>query len=406
MTETALRLRAILDARLTVVVAVLLVLGLVGAGVAYDTHVDPETTTEERTVSSWTVTASHTHSATVTEENPVFPVGTELSDRSTYFTRISPELDGEVSVEYAASAASDVAVTVDVALVLRSADEETVYWSDEQPLAAAERTAEPGEAVTVPFTLNASAVEARLTAIEEDLGSTPGETAVFVRTDVAVEGVVDGEDTEYARTLQLPLTIEGDTYTVGETGQPTDTIAQTETVQVPRSDGPLRTVGAPVLLFGSLLLLGGLVLARQKGRLELDDAERAYLDYRDDRAEFEEWITRIRLPPEAFDGPEATAASLGDLVDYAIDTDQGVIEDPETGQFHVWGEQYLFTYRPPTGPAEKNVQTASNPDKSDEVSRESSNSGDDPEQESAEDPTTEAAEAATGTDLTDREDQQ
>lgn len=378
MTETELRLRAVLDAWFTAAVVVLLVLGLVGAGVAYGTHVEPETTTEERTVSSWTVTTTHAHSATVTEENPIFPVGMELDDRSTYFTRISPVLDGEVAVEYAASSVSDVTVAVDVALVLQSADEETVYWSDERPLASAEQAAEPGDTITVPFTLNASAIETRLTEIEENLGSTPGETAVFVRTDVSVDGVIDGKNTGYSRTLQLPLTIEGDTYTVGETSQPADSIARTETVQTPRSYGPLRTVGAPVLLLGSVVALGGLVLARRQGRIELDDTERAYLDYRDDRAEFEEWLTRIRLPPEALDGPEATAASLSDLVDYAIDTDQGVIEDPETGQFHVPGEQYLYTYTPPTHPAEQSSTASGDSVQSADHAAESDGSNEEP----------------------------
>lgn len=350
MNGSRLRLRATLDSRFTALVAVLLVLGLVGAGVAYGTHVDPTMESQEQVVSSWAVTTNHTHSATVTEENSVFPEGTELTDRSTYFTSVAPELDGEVFVEYTAASADDVTVAIDVALVMESADEETTYWREQRPLASIEQDAGPDEPVSVPFTLNASAVEDRISEIESDLGSTPGETAIFIRTDVALEGVVDGDQTGYSRTLNLPLSIAGDTYTVGEAGPPVDTIERTETVQTTQSYGPLRTLGAPLLLIGSIVALGGLVGARRRGWIELDDAERAYLDYRDDRTEFDEWITQIRLPAKAFDRPEATATSLSDLVDYAIDNDRGVVKDPETGRFHVSADQYLYTYTPPATP--------------------------------------------------------
>ena len=87
--ETRLRLRAVLNAQFTVILAVCLVAAAVGGGLVYTTHVDPGTETETRTVSSLTVESEYVHSAEVTEPNSVFDTGTVLDDRNTYFTEVA-----------------------------------------------------------------------------------------------------------------------------------------------------------------------------------------------------------------------------------------------------------------------------------------------------------------------------
>lgn len=72
--------------------------------------------------------------------------------------------------------------------------------------------------------------------------------------------------------------------------------------------------------------MGGLAYARREVDLALAPTEREYLSYRDDRAEFAEWITAIRLPESVHERPEAEASTLRDLVDFAIDNDTGVVE--------------------------------------------------------------------------------
>jgi hypothetical protein len=48
-----------------------------------------------------------------------------------------------------------------------------------------------------------------------------------------------------------------------------------------------------------------------------------------------------------FERPQAEASSLKDLVDFAIDNDTGVVEDPETGVYYAVTGDLLYTYRPP-----------------------------------------------------------
>ncbi|OYR44313.1 DUF5305 domain-containing protein [Halorubrum sp. Ea8] len=352
--ENRLRLRAVLDAQFAVIVAVLLIAAAVGGALVYTTHVDPGTETRERTVSSFTVETAYNHTAEVTEPNSVFQIGTVLDDRTTYFTRIAPELDVAVETTYAAASASDVDVRFDSVLVIRNVGEDgnVVYWSEREPLASETVSdVDPGGTATASFALNSSAVDATAAEIEEELGASPGETETFVVTDVAVEGTINGEPTSYARTVRLGIDHGGDTYTVSDPGVRSDTSDRTETVTVDQSYGPLRSIGGPLLFVVGLAGAGALVYARREREFALTPAERDYLSYRDDRSEFAEWITTFRLPASVHERPEAEAESLRDLVDFAIDNDTGVVEDPETGAYHAVAGDFVYTYRPPSPPS-------------------------------------------------------
>jgi hypothetical protein len=104
--------------------------------------------------------------------------------------------------------------------------------------------------------------------------------------------------------------------------------------------------GVPIALVGSLVLLSGLFVAKRRG-LALDERERAYLAYRDDREDFDEWITTMSLPDAGDASSRIEAASLGDLVDFAIDTDSGVVYDPDRDVYVVFHRDSTYVYRPP-----------------------------------------------------------
>jgi len=347
--ERRLRLRAVLNAQSTAILVACLLLVAVGAGLAYTTHVDPGTETESRTVSSLTVESEYRHSATVTEPNAVFETGTELDGRDTYFTRVAPELDVNVATSYAAPTAENVTVEVDSALVIRNVGEEgTVYWRETEPLASETVSGvSPRETVNASFALNSTAIDGRVASIEEELGASPGETETFVTTEVAVDGSIGGVPTASTQTLDMTITHGGDTYSVSEPGVQSDTTERTTQETVEREYGVLRSFGGPLLLLVGLVGAGGIGYATREYDLALTDAEREYLSYRDDRAEFAEWITTFRLPASVHERPTAEAGSLRDLVDFAIDNDTGVVEDPETGAFHAVSGEFVYTYRPP-----------------------------------------------------------
>ncbi|AUV83768.1 hypothetical protein C2R22_20705 [Salinigranum rubrum] len=353
MSRRTLRLRRLLNEQFDLLLVVLAVLALVGGAVTYTTHVSPETTTEERVVETWQTSGSFDHSATVTEENPLFPVGSRLQNRSVYFSSISPVLNGSYVFSYRASGGGELTTSVDVVLVTRNVisegeEQQTVLWETSRPLReTGTATIAPGTTARVRFGFNVSEVAGERDRIEEELGGTTGTTETFVRATVDVEGTVNGRAVDTQQVHTLPVTLEGGTYRVGPAEAGTNRFETTRQVTTTRTYGPLRSVGAPVLLFVSLVGLAGLVVARSQHRFELTDAEREWLTYREHRAEFDEWITTFTLPAEVFDRSRAEASSLADLVDLAIDTNNAVIESPDGTEYSVLDGGFRYVYTAP-----------------------------------------------------------
>ncbi|MFB6142840.1 MAG: DUF5305 domain-containing protein [Halorientalis sp.] len=352
MADWRLRLRALLDEQFAVVVGVLVVLALVGGGLTYTSYTQPPTTTEQRPGPSWETAGWFNHSATVTGENPLYPVGTELVDRSVYFGKISPDLDGTYTFTYGASEGGDLNATVSLALVLRGVertrDNTTVVWQTSRTLGTAtDDGLSPGETVRVPFTVDMNRTANRTERIEEGLDNPPGQSEAVVLATVDYDGTVNGRQVDQVREYALPVEMDGTAYRPGDPGRMVQRNESTRTVTVEQSGGPWRLAG-PVLLATPLLGLLALGAARWRDALGLSPAERDRLAYEEDRSDFEEWISPIHLPEEAFDLPRARAASLGALVDFAIDTDNGVVEDPDGEAFYVVHDGYLYTYAPPT----------------------------------------------------------
>ncbi|WP_423751152.1 DUF5305 domain-containing protein [Salinirarus marinus] len=368
MRESRLRFRAAMSRWFAVVVVLLVVLAGVGGWATYTSVVEPGTHTEERTVSSWSSSRSFTHGAQVVRSNPVFPVGSRLSNRSVYFRTVAPVLDGAYLFSYRATESGSLAVTANTSLVIQgveSPDEGadtrnvTVHWQTTDRLA--ERSAsnlQPGQRLTVPFSVNATQVRNRTQRIGESLGSGPGRQRVLLRVRLTVEGTVNGQRLSRTRTDALALAFDGDTYRVDDPGRLTAESTRTRLVGVANEYGPLWTSGGPALFGLSLVALGGLVAARRRGRFDLSAAEREYLDYLDDREEFDEWITTIRLPASVASRERAEAVSLADLVDFAIDTDNAVVERPDGEAFYVVHDDLLYTYTPPTEPAREGPTAA------------------------------------------------
>jgi len=354
MGNGVLRVRAVIASNLEIVLVVLIALAAVGGWITYTTYAEPGTTTETLTVGSWETTAQFDHGATVTEDNSAFPVGSTLSNRTVYFTDVAPRLNG--TFVYSHSATDNAAVTeaVTVELVTRGVEgsqaDRQVLWTRSDTLG--KRTTEasgPRESVRVPFSIHVPTVENRTRRIETELGGGAGQTEVLVRATVDLQGTINGQPVSRTETYELPVAPEGTRYRVEDFGEQSDRHETTRRVTVERTYGPLRRFGGPTLLGVAVLALGTIVAAHTTDRLEPDDADLERLAFEDDRAEFEEWISTIRLPDEAFDRPVAEAESLGDLVDLAIDTDSAVIEDPHYDAFYVVHGEFLYRYRPPTG---------------------------------------------------------
>ena len=351
-----LRARALLDKQFEIVVLGLVVLAAVGGFLAYGAYGQPNTTTETNEVTIWAPNGTFTHGSTVTENESklagVFKPGESVENRSVYYGSIMPELSGEFAFQYAAEE-GELDATIERTLVIRSVGQSregggTEYWRQTEPLGSGGATLSPGETASVPYAVNVTAAVARADRIHERLGD-PGQTRVSVNVTVALTGTAGGEEVDRTLEYALPLSVEGSVYRVGSVAQ-VEPVTRTERVTVTQEPGALGAYGGPALLALSLLGLLGLAYARYDGRIALTEAEREWLAYRDDRSDFDDWISTIRLPEEARGLPVAEADTLADLVDFAIDTDNSVLERPGGGVFHVVHDGYRYTFEAPSDP--------------------------------------------------------
>jgi hypothetical protein len=362
MGDWLLRFRALVDKQFAVIVIALMMLVLVGGWFTYTAHISPPATTEESQAPSWQTVGQFNHSATVTEDNPVYPVETTLANQPIYFAEIAPQLNGTYAFTYGARENGDLNGNVTLQLVFRSVTEDredtATVWQTTNPLGETSAgSLEPGDTIHVPFSVDMDRAVNRTEVINEELGNPPGQTEVMIRATVDIQGTVNGQSVDQNKEHTLPIAYEQGTYRPAQQEPLTEQHEATRTVSVKEKPGQLRRIGAPALLFMSLIALTGLGIARSRGELALSSVERELLKHEDDRQDFEEWISTIELPDEAFNLPKARAKSLGDLVDVAIDTNNTVIEDPDRDAYYVVHGDYLYTYCLPKQIHSENLDT-------------------------------------------------
>ena len=360
-----LKLRSLIDTYWTLIFVVLLVVTMVGVGLTYGAYGQTQVEPVEEVESSWTQEIEYTHSATVVRANPLFPVGSEFTNAQTYLSQIAPEAQISVASSYQASQAEDVRVRAESDLIVRSVEQQiagpegeeelsgpggepTEYWRDERSLDDVEaENVQPGEAVEHDFELNVSQIEAQIEEIEQTVGSTPGDLDIRIVTTVTIEGTIDGHEETYSRTVEAPIAIDADTYSITNPNQGTDRIERTTTDLVEREPGPVRSLGGPMVIFGGVAGMVIFGVGRLSGWFRLSDREQEHLTYLIDREEYAEWIKRVKLPDEARDKPVGQADSLADLARLAIDAEVPLLQEPGTEQYHAVTNNYHYTFDPP-----------------------------------------------------------
>lgn len=346
------RLRLLLSDSLASIVVVLVVLALLGGWLTYTTHVAAGSHVENRTVAEWESTGAFAHSATVTNGSGAFSEDATLSNQSAYFTAIAPVLNGTFTYSYDASA-GDIEANATLQFVLHSIEESngntTEYWRITRQLGG-NRTDSlaPGEPLETTFSRNMSAMQQRADRIEEQIGGSPGTVEALVVARVHTEGRIEGERVSRTRRYTLPIEMEEGQYRVVDSGPVSNATTLSRRVSVANSHGPLRATGSVLLFVLPLCLLAGLVGARSRGVLDLDESERERLETGRAREEFDEWITTARPPDAVLDAPRVEVESLDGLVDLAIDTNNRVIEDPERDSYFVFHDGIVYAHSSPS----------------------------------------------------------
>jgi hypothetical protein len=353
--ERRLRYRVLLAEYRTAILVALLVLVALGGWVSYGAYATPGQETTQQRTEAWTATGDVSHAATVTEPNTVYAEGTRLENDPIYYTAISPTVDGEFIAGYDARTSDTVQVGLSVDLVYRSVDssgsaDDTVHWSERERLASTRETnVEPRENVTTAFSVNVSEITARIDEIESDLGASPGDTEIELVLEREINGTIAGEKRSTTDRYRVPIVAEDGTYRLETEASYDETHPEYETETVPASVGPARSVGGPLLV---ILGIGGLAgLGYVSQRISTPTAaEREWLAYRDDRDEFEQVITTMRLPDAALEGPRGELETLASLAEFGIDVQSAIVFDPERELYVVRGDGMVSVFEPPAKP--------------------------------------------------------
>jgi hypothetical protein len=337
--------------------ALLCVLAVVTGGwLAHGAHVDPGTTTEERTAATWSTEGAFRHDAAVQRNTSLYAAGTRLENRSTYFTTLTPRLRGTYLLRAPDAPPASAETTLRLALSTTH-DDGTVLWNRTEPVATA--TGRLGDdPLRVGFAVNVSAVRQRIATINDELGVTPSRTEVVVVAETRIEG----EDWTATRSDELAIAVDGAVYTLDHRTDGPTTHSRTETVTVARDPGLTRAVGGPLLGLVGLLGLVALAGLRIQGPIPLDPDRRRAIALARDRRRFDEWISEGTVPSS--DDPVVRVDSLPDLVDVAIDSDRRVIESGD--RFYVLLGEARYVFDPcrsttdlpaPTAPTEPRTGT-------------------------------------------------
>jgi len=330
-----------------IVVAALLVVAVLLGYVAVTTHTSPATTIEQREVASWSANGSFTHQATVQNGSLAFHLGETLHNRTFYYTRATPELDGTYAFEYDGDA-EDVTVTTDVALVVRSVDrsgeQPDELWNVTRHLTTEEtRDLAVDEVHTATFSINVSRQQAILRQVEKELGTSIGSREIIVVADTEVSRTLAGEPQTVSRRDVLRTEPTDRFYRVSadiEEGHG-DTVM--EQVEVPVERDALPAYGAPIVALVALAGALGLVYLDRTDRIALPPGTRAAIDRRRERGRFEEWISAGRATI-ADDDRVVEMDSLEDLVDVAIDASKRVVYDDGAGWYVVIDGDVVYRY--------------------------------------------------------------
>ncbi|AGB39277.1 DUF5305 domain-containing protein [Natronococcus occultus] len=287
------------------------------------------------------------HGATVQEENPIYSNGTELSNETTYFTSITPELEGEFAATYKTNSVDEVTIETDIWLLVRwipiddAASDQDEYWRSLYQLEETTETVSSGETDRVEFTVDVAQERDRLESYNEDHGWVPGqpELTVIARTDVTDPNTDDS--TLESDQNNMTITLTDDIYTV-EDGGPTGLA----TLVTPGAVNTAQLFGSIAFTVASFVALVGLVIARYHGSLAPSESKASQSDFEYDWKTFEEWISQGSVPDNQLDGTAVHIASLEDLVDVAIDSNRRVLADPERQSFYVLIGETYYEYTP------------------------------------------------------------
>ena len=272
---------------------------------------------------------------TVLNDTTAYDEGEQLANTGLYPS------NGTSQPTVVASAEGQQATIRNLSLVLTYAvaprdDRENPFYTDARVL----ETAEPDAATaSVRTKLAIREVFARQQQLQEEFGTEVEVTAdLHTRVTYAYSTPEGATRTESVR---VGGAIERTEKLVG---LPHDTQRETHTTGQAATTNDSATLVNGLALLVTILAALGLVATRAAiSRIDAEAVERAL-----QRRRFEEWVTEVESYTPQGNSHVVEVASLGDLVDLAIDTGRRVLSPADMDEYLVVDDNTVFRYAPST----------------------------------------------------------
>ncbi len=336
------RFQSLTAEKFTLILPVVVVCVILSGLFVYASGYMPEYRDVTVDVPWYTIDGRYEYRAVVSEENPLWPVGTTLTDNPVYFFAAAPELQTTFTFLVEGETVDLNVVSHSVA-VLSMKDAEATYWSKEVVIAEHAGPLQSG-VYRNSFTLDMRDMQRRLNEIKEYLDFQRGTPVVDIVTTAVFTGTVDGKPVNEHRTYLMPITLGAGHYSISDNLSFTEAItaSQTQTIEV---YPPMhQQYAAVLLLLVSVGMLLWVILSKSPhfktpaGMLQALEQEAVHARYRDwmSRGRFDHSITAHRIE----------LGSLEDIISAAVDMNQRVIYDNDEKTYFFVHDNILYIYKP------------------------------------------------------------
>lgn len=316
------------------VLLIVAIAGLAGScGWAYWEYTDHHTETVKTVDYGYTYSGTYSISATVTEENPVYDMGTVLSDMAGYFYAVSPNatVDFSFMFEPTESDASVDVSTETYLMLLEQNDEGVAFWSKRIPLSSSSGSVEGEGTISDSFVLDAAMLRARIMEIRDSLGASVGRSEGEIVTHLVYDGSIASTTISDDTYLSLPVTFGPDYYAFDMSSATSSDTKNYYTAEQRQVQNTLSDIYVPLAACVAFVL-AAIIIAwhgrRSSGGTAL-------------MSKYDEWISKGIYPGEKWE-KMVYVSYLGDLVDLAIDTNKRVIYDSAEKMFFVIDDPILY----------------------------------------------------------------
>ena len=285
----------------------------------------------------YTLNGSYSNSAVVLMENPLWPVGTSLSDQKTYFYAASPVLTSTFRFEALARDVNLRISTVTKATLAMTAGSGSPFWKKD--LIISEDTAQlNSDSFEKTISLNIKDLGDEISNISGVLNLRQGSPSAEIVTTVFYTGILNGEEITGISTYSLPVELGSGYYSVAESKGESETATITKTklvrMEPPVIEKYMLTAGFLILVALLIFVLITTISVRRQGGIDLQALKREEV-----RIEYKDWISNGRYSGLR-NAEMIEFASLEDLVAAAVDMNQRVIYD-ETDEIYFFVDNNL-----------------------------------------------------------------